>query len=106
MFKGKALQIDNATQLYEAPSCREVADFIGTMNFLDGVLSDVAGGDQAVVQTAGIGPLRALKGGLAPTPTMPVTIAILPATVQITWDRPPRGPNELGARTIGGQGKG
>src|SRR3546814_19801941 len=93
MFKGKALQIDNATQLYEAPSCREVADFIGTMNFLDGVLSDVEGGDQAVVQTDGIGPLRALKGGLELTPKMPVTIAIRPEKGKPTWDRPPSGPN-------------
>src|SRR3546814_13068434 len=65
----------------------DLADFIGTMNFLDGVLSDVEGGDQAVVQTDGIGPLRALKGGLELTPKMPVTIAIRPEKVQPTWDR-------------------
>jgi ABC-type Fe3+/spermidine/putrescine transport system ATPase subunit len=95
MFRGKALQIDNATQLYEAPNCREVADFIGTMNFLDGVLSDVEGANQAVVQADGIGPLRALKGGFELAPSMPLTIAIRPEKVQLTWDRPPSGPNVL-----------
>src|SRR5215475_13118056 len=36
MSKGTILQIDTAERLYEAPSCREVAGFIGSMNFIDG----------------------------------------------------------------------
>lgn len=95
MFRGKALQIENATQLYEAPTCREVADFIGTMNFFDGVLTDVEGTEQAVVQAEGIGPLRAIKGDFELTPKMPVTIAIRPEKVQLSWDRPPHAPNVL-----------
>ncbi len=38
MSRGKALQIDVATRLYEAPNCREVAEFIGSMNFFPGTL--------------------------------------------------------------------
>ena len=87
MFRGKALQIDNATQLYEAPNCREVADFIGSMNFFDGVLSGEEDG-QAVVQADGLGILRTQKGGFELKAQMPVTVAIRPEKVQLAWDRP------------------
>ena len=36
MARGKVLQIDTATGLYERPNCREVAEFIGTMNLIPG----------------------------------------------------------------------
>ena len=35
MSGGKVLQIAAPRALYEAPNCREVADFIGQMNFFD-----------------------------------------------------------------------
>jgi ABC-type Fe3+/spermidine/putrescine transport system ATPase subunit len=35
MSEGKVLQIAAPRALYETPNCREVADFIGTMNFFD-----------------------------------------------------------------------
>jgi spermidine/putrescine ABC transporter ATP-binding subunit len=92
MFKGKALQIDNATQLYEAPNCREVADFIGSMNFFDGVLSGVENG-HAVVQAGGLGLIRAQKSDFALEPQMPVTVAIRPEKVQLAWDRPTNAAN-------------
>ncbi len=48
MSRGKALQIDNAAQLYEAPSCREVAEFIGSMNFLPAVAGETTSGKTRV----------------------------------------------------------
>ncbi len=39
MSGGKVLQIAPPRTLYEAPNCREVADFIGTMNFFDGTVT-------------------------------------------------------------------
>ncbi|HEY7748451.1 MAG TPA: ATP-binding cassette domain-containing protein, partial [Aestuariivirgaceae bacterium] len=48
MSKGKTLQIDNATRLYEAPNCREVADFIGSMNFFDGAIKGIDNGHAIV----------------------------------------------------------
>ncbi|GIK96030.1 MAG: polyamine-transporting ATPase [Alphaproteobacteria bacterium] len=87
MFRGKALQIDNATQLYEAPNCREVADFIGSMNFLEGVLAGEESG-HAVVQADGVGTIRTVKGDFPLRPQMPVTVAIRPEKVQLAWDRP------------------
>ena len=42
MSHGKTLQIDSGTRIYEAPNCREVAEFIGTMNLFPGVVGEIA----------------------------------------------------------------
>ncbi|HEY0106424.1 MAG TPA: ABC transporter ATP-binding protein [Rhizomicrobium sp.] len=58
MSGGRILQVASPRELYEAPNCREVADFIGEMNFFDGV---VAGreGDAALIDAPPLGRLRA-----------------------------------------------
>ncbi|MFO1238504.1 MAG: ABC transporter ATP-binding protein, partial [Alphaproteobacteria bacterium] len=43
MQKGQVLQIASPRELYESPNCREVADFIGTMNFLHGSVKAIDG---------------------------------------------------------------
>ena len=61
MSRGKVLQIDSVERLYEAPNCREVAEFIGSMNFIEG---RVAGeeGDGLVIDVGASGTLRVQKG--------------------------------------------
>jgi ABC-type Fe3+/spermidine/putrescine transport system ATPase subunit len=44
MDRGVVLEMESPTQLYESPATRFVADFIGTMNFFDGVVTDDASG--------------------------------------------------------------
>ena len=51
MSGGKVLQVAPPRALYEQPNCREVADFIGTMNFFDGTVA--ARDDHAVTIEAG-----------------------------------------------------
>ena len=87
MSGGKALQIDNAAQLYEAPKCREVADFIGSMNFFDGTVRQVAG-DHAVIDVGLDNVLRVNvdAGGLAQG--RPVTLAVRPEKIQMYWEKP------------------
>jgi spermidine/putrescine ABC transporter ATP-binding subunit len=86
MSKGRILQIDDAERLYEAPNCREVAAFIGTMNFLPGRLLRVEGAI-ALIDAAGLGKLRARteqgRGALPAT----VTLAVRPEKIQIA-ERP------------------
>ncbi len=43
MHQGKVLQIGTPTEIYERPSCRFVADFIGETNFLNGVVQEQRG---------------------------------------------------------------
>jgi spermidine/putrescine transport system ATP-binding protein len=42
MSRGKALQIGGSVEIYERPSCRFVADFIGETNFLTGTVKAIA----------------------------------------------------------------
>ena len=48
MSHGKVLQMGTPVEIYERPTSRFVADFIGEANFLEGVVRSVQG-DQAVV---------------------------------------------------------
>lgn len=43
MSQGLVLQVGAANEIYERPNCRFVADFIGEMNFLEGIVKDKAG---------------------------------------------------------------
>jgi spermidine/putrescine ABC transporter ATP-binding subunit len=57
MSKGKVLQTATPQVLYAEPNCREVAEFIGTMNFIDGtILSNQNGA--AIVGTRALGPIE------------------------------------------------
>ena len=58
MSEGQVLQVDTPERLYERPVSREVADFIGTMNFVEG---EVQGMDNGTV-TADAGPLGRVSG--------------------------------------------
>ncbi|MDH5410934.1 MAG: ABC transporter ATP-binding protein, partial [Alphaproteobacteria bacterium] len=56
MSDGKVRQVDTPERLYEAPASREVAAFIGSMNFLDGSVEGAANG----MVTVDAGPLGKL----------------------------------------------
>ena len=62
MSGGKILQIASPRELYEAPNCREVADFIGEMNFFDGMVTSRDSG-VAVVDSGPFGTLRLAASG-------------------------------------------
>ena len=50
MSHGRILQLGSPTEIYEAPNCRFVADFIGNINLFDGHLSHT-NASQSVVDT-------------------------------------------------------
>src|SRR5262245_33197801 len=54
MSGGKVLQIGSPTEIYERPSCRFVADFIGESNFVRGRVSAVEPGAVAVTTADGL----------------------------------------------------
>jgi spermidine/putrescine ABC transporter ATP-binding subunit len=85
MSGGKVLQIAEPRVLYEQPNCREVADFIGTMNFFDGIIVS-ADADYATVEAAPFGqfrvPLTGLHSNLS-APGTPVLIALRPEKITL-----------------------
>jgi len=76
MHKGLVLQVDEPRRIYERPTTRFVADFIGTTNFLQGVLRSVDK-ELAMVEVDGVGSLLA---GVSPSLAtgQVVTLAIRP----------------------------
>jgi spermidine/putrescine ABC transporter ATP-binding subunit len=94
MSGGKALQIDSANRLYEAPNCREVAAFIGSMNFFPGILKSIAGG-VANVDAGALGNLSVSANGSAPTAGAAVTVAVRPEKMRLAWVKPDVGGNAL-----------
>ena len=94
MSKGKALQIDNATRLYEAPNCRDVADFIGSMNFFDGAIKGIDNG-HAIVDVGSAGNLRVPVGEQQVGPGAAVTVAVRPEKVHIAWQQPGQAVNSI-----------
>ena len=88
LSEGEVLQVDTPERLYERPVSREVADFIGTMNFVEG---EVEGVDTDMI-SVDAGPL----GRVCAAPderTRPgrgarVLIAIRPEKITVSRERP------------------
>jgi spermidine/putrescine ABC transporter ATP-binding subunit len=97
MSRGKALQIESATRLYEAPNCREVAEFIGSMNFFPGTLRDARGGE-AVVDAGPLGALKAVLDGAPPPVGASVAIAVRPEKLRLAWEQPAGAGNAVAGR--------
>jgi putrescine transport system ATP-binding protein len=85
MSAGRFLQVGAPAEIYETPSSRFVADFIGNVNLMDGtVVEDEA--DHVVVDC---GDCRHWIGhGITGTPGMKVTVALRPEKIRIHSEAP------------------
>ena len=102
MSKGSILQTAAPRQLYEEPHCREVADFIGSMNFFAGeVLSRE--GNHAVVRAGVIGTIALPKAPSFATAGAKVLLALRPERILVApqggLKATVRATNYLGERT-------
>jgi spermidine/putrescine ABC transporter ATP-binding subunit len=97
MSHGKALQIDSGTRIYEAPNCREVAEFIGTMNLFPGVMGEVSQG-HARIEAGPLGRFDVPVAAEAPARGTPVSIAVRPEKIHLHWTAPDAGANALAGR--------
>ncbi|WP_137918196.1 polyamine ABC transporter ATP-binding protein [Hydrogenophaga sp. 2FB] len=87
MSKGRVLQVGSPEEIYEHPTNRFVADFIGNVNLFEGKLS-VDEADRCAATTA-IGEIH-VGHGVSGTLNMPVAIAVRPEKMEIS-KRPPEG---------------
>jgi spermidine/putrescine ABC transporter ATP-binding subunit len=97
MSRGRALQIDAANRLYEAPNCKEVAEFIGSMNFFQGSLQDIVNGT-ALIDAGALGQLTVAVSGPAPEKGSVVAIAVRPEKLRLAWEKPAAGQNAIAGR--------
>jgi ABC-type Fe3+/spermidine/putrescine transport system ATPase subunit len=87
MSEGRDLQVDTPTRLYEHPVNREVASFIGTMNFFDSVVTSVKD-DNAVIKVDGLGEVSAPMGAVPLLAGNTVSVAIRPEKFSLTDEKP------------------
>ena len=90
MSKGRCLQIDTPNRLYEAPSTREVAAFIGTINFFPAKVKAVNGA-KARVDAGTLGEVDAPTGDGTFYDGENVLLAIRPEKLSIEEKKPGRG---------------
>jgi spermidine/putrescine transport system ATP-binding protein/putrescine transport system ATP-binding protein len=99
MDQGRLLQIATPQDLYEAPSCRMVADFIGQMNLFCGRVTAVSA-DGLVVESE-LGELRFERTGLGMLEdAAEVGIAVRPEKVTLARERPQIGPIAVRGRVV------
>jgi len=97
MREGKVMQIGKPREIYEKPANQFVADFIGTSNFLDGVVSSPEG-DTTVIETA-IGTVRATS--LDHVAGTAVILAVRPEGISMSESEPTGAiPNEWQAQVV------
>ena len=87
MSNGRYLQIDTPTQLYEAPQSREVADFIGSINFFPAQVKELLSG-QANVDAGPMGMVTAPIHRLTFTAGQDVLVAIRPEKFTLSKNKP------------------
>jgi ABC-type Fe3+/spermidine/putrescine transport system ATPase subunit len=97
MAKGKVLQVESPTGLYEQPNSRFVADFIGTMNFFDGKVRKSNNGI-AIVDAGPLGAVEAAAEGEAPGVGTEVVVAIRPEKLKLHFEAPGEGANVVAGR--------
>jgi putrescine transport system ATP-binding protein len=85
MSKGRVLQVGSPKEVYEFPSNRFVADFIGNVNLFDGQLS-LDEVDRCAVTTA-LGEMQ-VGHGISGALGMPVTLAVRPEKISIAKQCP------------------
>ncbi len=90
MSKGKYLQIDTPTQLYEAPVSKGVASFIGSMNFFDTTIVEV-NDNRFLIDAGPLGHVSVPSCGKAYARGQSVTAAIRPEKIQIIAEKPASG---------------
>ena len=101
MSKGRVLQVEGPMGLYEQPTTRFVADFIGTMNFFDGTVR--GGGNGATTIDAGVlGEVRAETRDGAFGAGSEIVVAIRPEKLRLTFEAPGAGPSEGGVNMVEG----
>ena len=97
MSKGRVLQVEGPMGLYERPTTRFVADFIGTMNFFEGTVRDADNG-AASVDAGALGQVRAeAKDGTFGAGS-DVVVAIRPEKLRLTFEAPGQAENVVEGR--------
>ncbi len=94
--KGQVAQLATPSDLYEYPANRFVADFVGSVNIFEGVLS-VDEPERAVVETGDVGPIHINHGVTGPHEAS-VWVALRPEKINLSKPKDDGAPAQNGAQ--------
>jgi len=86
MDKGEVMQIATPAEIYEAPASRFVADFVGSVNMLEGTVASRTG--NSVVLTGGSGAQISVENAGEAETGAKVAFAIRPEKIKVSSRRP------------------
>jgi putrescine transport system ATP-binding protein len=92
MNEGELIQVGTPTEIYEFPTSRFVADFIGSVNVFPGKISD-SGADHALIASAEAGTDLTVDHSVSAPVGADVWLAVRPEKVHISRERPGAGQN-------------
>ena len=87
MDSGRILQIGTPDEIYEQPSSRYTAEFIGSVNIFDGLIMDDEP-DYVTIDSPDLAGMIYVGHGITGFPGQPVSIALRPEKIQISKDKP------------------
>lgn len=93
MDKGKVMQVATPAEIYEAPSSRFVADFVGSVNMLEGTVTSRNG--NSVVIKGNSGAQISVENAGDAAPGADVAFAIRPEKIRVTSKRPETAANAM-----------
>ena len=97
MSGGHVLQVAGPNGLYERPTSRFVADFIGTMNFFDGKVEGLSNGT-ARIDAGPLGKVEAASDDFVPEVGEPIVVAIRPEKLRLSFAAPEAAGNVVQGR--------
>ncbi len=86
MDKGEVMQVATPAEIYEAPATRFVADFVGSVNMLEGTVASRTG--NSVLITGGSGAQISVENAGEAEPGANVAFAIRPEKIKVSSQRP------------------
>jgi putrescine transport system ATP-binding protein len=92
MRAGEILQVGSPTDIYEFPNSRYVADFIGSVNMVDGRLIEDEP-DHVLIECPQFGGAVYVNHGVSAPPDAQVSVAVRPEKVQLSVERPEQAHN-------------
>jgi putrescine transport system ATP-binding protein len=94
MQSGEILQVGTPTDIYEYPTSRYVADFIGSVNLADGRIVDDEP-DHVRIECPALCTTVYVDHGVSAPPTAQVSVAIRPEKIQISREKPEQDDNAV-----------
>jgi iron(III) transport system ATP-binding protein len=87
MNDGRVVQVGTPRQIYEQPCNQFVADFVGTTNFIGGVVTALDDGNGRCLISSAMGPLR-VQASQGVAKDTAVTVSVRPEDVELSEPQP------------------